>query len=189
MYIEDIRRISISSGNLSGEKTDLSVYVCMTLQIIEYNQHVFSLHHIILCNGSCHIGCQEQCRRKVIIQCCQNNGIIHSSTFLKLLIDSFYIFLDLSDGNIDADHIFALLVCNGIQSDLGLTGLFVTDNQLTLAFTDRVDQIDPGDPGLERTADFSAVHDGDRLILDRDRLCVLEDLISHSVASEHINDS
>jgi len=42
----------------------------------------------------------------------------------------------LSDGDIDADDVLALLVDDGVEGDSGLAGLAVADDQLALAAAD-----------------------------------------------------
>ena len=95
-----------------------------------------ALHHIILSDGSCHIRCQEQHRWHLIIESCHDDGMFHGSAGHQVLVYFFHIFLGLADGHVDTEDILALLVHDGIQCDLGLAGLFVSDDQLSLSFTD-----------------------------------------------------
>src|SRR6185312_12573999 len=56
----------------------------------------------------------------------------------------------LADGNVDTNHVAALLVDNRVERDGGLTGLAVADDELALAAADRDHAIDGFDAGLER---------------------------------------
>ena len=56
----------------------------------------------------------------------------------------------LADGHIDADHVLALLVQDGVHSQGGLAGLTVADDQLTLAAADGEHGVDGQNTGLQR---------------------------------------
>src|SRR5699024_6299971 len=72
----------------------------------------------------------------------------------------------LADGDVDATHLFAgvarvpvgLLVDDRVDTDSRLTGLTVTDEQLTLPATDRSHGVDRLDTGLEGFLDRRSLH-------------------------------
>ena len=56
----------------------------------------------------------------------------------------------MSDGDVNADYVFALLIDNGIDGKSGFTGLSVADDKLTLAAADRNKAVYGFITGLER---------------------------------------
>ena len=72
----------------------------------------------------------------------------------------------LADGDINADHALAALVENSVDGDGGLTGLTVTDDELTLTATDRHHGVDSEQTGLNRLAHRGTVDDAGGLELD-----------------------
>ena len=58
----------------------------------------------------------------------------------------------LADGDVDADHVAALLIDDGVEGDGGLAGLAVADDQLALAAADRDHGVDGLDAGLHAAA-------------------------------------
>ena len=65
----------------------------------------------------------------------------------------------LSDGDIDADDILALLVDDGVEGDSGLAGLAVADDELALAAADGEHRVDGQNARLKRRVDALAVDD------------------------------
>src|SRR4029077_10170383 len=59
----------------------------------------------------------------------------------------------LSDRDVDADEVLALLVDDRVDRDGGLAGLAIADDQLALAPADRRDRVDHLDPGLDWRVD------------------------------------
>ncbi len=87
---------------------------------------------------------------------CYDNGIRHSTLLTQCLHERSYGRTLLTDGYIDTIDritllIVLLLVDDGVDSDGGLTGLTVTDDELTLATADRDHSIDSLQTCLERT--------------------------------------
>ncbi len=56
----------------------------------------------------------------------------------------------LTNGDVNADEVFALLVDDGVNGHGGLAGLAVTDDQLTLSATNRDHGVDGLDSSLHR---------------------------------------
>ena len=76
----------------------------------------------------------------------------------------------LPDRAVDADHVAALLVDDGVQNDGGLSRLPVADDQFALAAADRNHGVDGLDARLQRLAHRLAVHHARRDAFDRDAL-------------------
>ena len=73
----------------------------------------------------------------------------------------------LADGDIDADHVAALLIDDGVEGDGGLAGLAVADDQLALAAADGDHGVDGLDAGLHRLFHRLAGDHAGRQALDR----------------------
>ena len=74
----------------------------------------------------------------------------------------------LPDGDIDANHVAALLIDDGVERDGGLAGLPVADDQLALAAADRNHGVDGLDAGLHRLFHRLPVDHAGREALDGD---------------------
>ncbi len=59
----------------------------------------------------------------------------------------------LTDGDVDADNVLALLVYDSVERYCGLTGLTVADDELTLAAADRNERVDGLEAGLHGHGD------------------------------------
>ena len=86
----------------------------MAFQVIENEKDIVSLHHKLLCDRSRYIRGQVEHRRRVIIECRENDRVAHAALCKELLIDALYLFFRLADRHIDTYHILSLLVCDGI---------------------------------------------------------------------------
>ena len=107
----------------------------------------------------------------------------------------------LADGAINAQHILAALVEDGVDRNGGLARLAVAENQLALAAPDGNERIDNFEAGLERHGDGRAVHDGrggafdgQALAGDHRSLAIerpaerIDDASEQSVANGHVHD-
>ena len=96
-----------------------------------------------------------------------DDGVIHRAVLLQGLLHICHRGGLLAHGNVDADHIFALLVQNGIDGNSGLTGLTVADDQLALTTADRNHGVDGQDAGLHRLVNGLTMNNARSLELDR----------------------
>src|SRR3982750_1549836 len=76
--------------------------------------------------------------------------MFHGAMLFQDVNDLRHARLLLTNGDIDTDQIFALLIDNRINRDGGLACLAVTDDQLALTTTNRDQGIDGGDTCLYR---------------------------------------
>ena len=93
----------------------------------------------------------------------------------------------LADGDIDADHVAALLVDDGVERDGGLAGLPVADDQLALAAADRNHGVDGLDAGLHRLFHRLAGDHARRQALDRVELRGLDRALAVDGLAERID--
>src|SRR5690606_6132391 len=95
----------------------------------------------------------------------------------------------LTDSDVDAHHVLALLVDDRIDRNRGLTGLAVADDKFTLSAADRHHRIDRLQSGLKRFFNGLAIDDTGSDTLDR-IVCVRNDLaLAVDRVSESVNDA
>ena len=135
-------------------------------QIIIYDEDILALIHEILSQCRTGIRCDVLQGCRIAGGCGYDNSVIHG---IVLLQGSYQLCNGgclLTDGYIDTYHILTLLVQDGVDGDGGLTGLTVTDDQLTLSTTDGEHGIDCQNTGLHRYTYGLSVHDGRSRLLD-----------------------
>ena len=120
-------------------------------KIVVNDKHVLALVHKIFGDGYAGIGRKILQRRFFCGSCRNNKAVIHCARFGKLLHYLCNGGSLLSDGDVNADYVFALLIDNGIDGKSGFTGLSVADDKLTLAAADRNKAVYGFITGLERS--------------------------------------
>ena len=150
MQIEYIARISLTARRTLQQKRQRTVSNRMLGQIVVNDQYVLALMHEKLCHSCTGIG-------RDILQRCRLTGgsgyqdrIVHGTIFCQCIYDLGNRRGLLTDGHIHTDHIFALLVNDGVCSNGCLTGLTVTDDQLTLSAADGEHGVNGQNTGLQR---------------------------------------
>ena len=166
MQIENVSGVCFTSGRTLQQQGQCTVSYRMLGQIIVYDEDILALIHEILSQRRTGV-------RRDVLQGCRiaggcgyDNGVIHGI----VLFQGSYQFCNgrclLADSHIDTYHILALLVQNRIDGDGSLTGLTVTDDQLTLSTADGEHGIDSQNTGLHRHSYGLSVHNGRCGLLD-----------------------
>ena len=88
--------------------------------------------HEIFAHGTAGVGCDILQGRKLGCRCGHHDGVAHGTGLGQALHKVCHGRALLTDGNVNADDVLALLVDDGIGGDGGLAGLAVADDQLTL---------------------------------------------------------
>ncbi len=88
------------------------------------------------------------------------------AVFLQLLRHLHHGGALLADGHVEAVHVLAALVDDGVDGDAGLARLAVADDQLALAAADGGQGVDHLDAGLHRLLDVLALDDAGGLDFD-----------------------
>ncbi len=92
---------------------------------------------------------------------CHHDAVFHRVVFFECLNDAGHSGTFLADGDIDAKDVEALLVDDRIDSNGGLAGLPVADDQLTLSSADGDHGVDGFDARLQRLAHrLPCIHPG-----------------------------
>ena len=95
-----------------------------------------------------------------------HDGVLHGAVVFERLHHLRHGRTLLADGDVDANHVAALLIDDGVERDGGLAGLAVADDQLALAAADRNHGVDGLDAGLQRLFHRLAVDHAGRQALD-----------------------
>ena len=149
MEIEHVAGVSFPSGGTANQQGDGTVGHGVLAQVVVNHQHILALVHEMLTHGAAGIGGD-------VLHGCQlgsggghHDGVVHGTFCRQVVHNLSHGGTLLTDGHIDTDHVFPLLVQDGIGGDGGLTGLAVADNQLTLAPSNGNHGVDGLDAGLE----------------------------------------
>src|SRR3990172_77898 len=94
-----------------------------------------------------------------------DDGVLHGTGFSEPIDDLGYRGALLADGDVNADHVAAFLIDDRIDSDGGLAGLAVADDQLALAAADGDHAVNGFESGLQRFLDRLARDHAGRLDL------------------------
>ena len=159
MQIEHIAGVGLPSGGPLQQQTQRPVGHGVLGEIIIDDQNVPALPHEVLAQCRSGIGGNVLQGRRRAGGRVHHDGIIHSALVLQILYQLGDGAGFLPDGNIDAHHALPLLVQNGVQSDGGLAGLPVADDQLPLSPSDGEHGIDGEQARLHRSVYRLAVND------------------------------
>ena len=139
--IEDITRVSLTTGRSSEQKGHLTVGDGLLGEIVIDDEGVLRVVTEVLTDGTSRIGGQELERGGVGGSGSDDNGVLHAISLLEQAHNVGNGGSLLSNGNVDAVEGLGvvtglengLLVDDGVDSDGGLASLSVTDDQLTLS--------------------------------------------------------
>ncbi len=159
MQVEHVARIGFAARRAAQQQRHLTIGNSLLREIVINDQAV----HAVVAEEFAHGGAGV--RREVLQRSGlrsgggNNDGVFHRAVFFELLHDLRNGGALLAHGDVDAVELLALVVAvvpallvdEGIDGDGGLTGLTVTNDQLTLAAADgheRVNRLDAGLHGL-----------------------------------------
>ena len=132
-----------------------------------YDDDVVDLVHAILCHSASGIRCDVLQRSMLTCSGRNYDGMVHRAVLYQGLLDLDYRRVLLTDRNIDAYAVLAVLVDHGIYSNRCLACLTVSDDQLSLAPSYREHRVDLEDTRFERSVYRLSVYDGWGRRLDR----------------------
>ena len=160
--VEDVAGKGFASGRTAEQEGKLAIGAGVLREVVVNDQHVAARFHEMLRDAGRGVGRDVGEARRVVAFGDDDDGVIHRALFAQVghgLGDGGSA---LADGAIDAQHILAALVQDGVDRDGGLARLAVAQNQFALAAPDGNERIDDLEAGLERHGDRRAVHDGRR---------------------------
>ena len=165
--IEDVARIGLAPRRPAEQERQLAVGPGVAGQVVIDDEHVPALLHEVLGHRGRGVGGGELQARRVLAGRDDDDAARHCAVLLEGFDHAGDGRTALTDGAVDADHPVVALVDQGIESDRGLAGLPVAENELALAAADRDRGIDRLDAGLQRLGNGCPRHDRRRRAFDR----------------------
>ena len=118
-----------------------------------------------------------------------DDRVVHGTVALKGLDDARNGGRLLTDGDVNADHVVALLVDDRINRNGGLTGLTVADDELALSAADRNHRVDSEDTGLHGLMHGLTRNNAGGLELDRAHAVGLDRSLAVDGHTERVHDT
>jgi hypothetical protein len=145
MEIEDITRVSLTTGGSSEKKGHLTVGNSLLGKIVIDDEGVLGVVTEILTDGAAGVRGQELEGSGIGGSSSDDDRVLHAISFLEEAHDVRHSGALLTDGDVDAVKRLgvvtsledSLLVDDSVDGDGGLSGLSVTNDQLTLASANR----------------------------------------------------
>ena len=189
MEVEHVTRVGLTTGRAAEQERELAVGDGLLAEVIVNEQRVLghglavgerlarllACPHEVLAHRAAGVGRDVLHRGGVGAARGDDDGVVHRALLFERLHHAGNGRLFLADGDVDADHGFIrapvlLLVDDRVHRNSGLTCLAVTDDQLTLAATDRDHRVDRLDTGLQRLGHRLTLGDAGRDDVDESAL-------------------
>ena len=166
MEIEHITRISFTAGGALEDQGHLAVSHGLLGKVIKHDEHIVALIHEPLTDGAASVGGQVLVDRRIRSGSTDDGGVLHRASVFERLHHTGDVGLLLADGDVDAvkglvalelalggSLVLLRLGNDGVHCDGGLAGGAVTNDQFTLAATNRDHGVDGHNAGLHRHRD------------------------------------
>ncbi len=170
MDVEDVAGKRLAAGRASQQQGELAVRPGMVREVVVDDEHIAPLLHEILRDARRRVGRYIGEPGRLVALGDDDHGVVHGA----LLLEAGH---DLGDGRgaladraVDAQHVLAFLVQDGVDRDRRLARLAVAKDQLPLAAADGNQGVDDHEPGLQWNGYGLAIHDGRCRPLDRPAL-------------------
>mmetsp|Transcript_1011 Transcript_1011/g.2676 ORF Transcript_1011/g.2676 Transcript_1011/m.2676 type:complete len:604 (+) Transcript_1011:439-2250(+) len=195
--VEDVTRERLASGGTAEEQGHLAVRHGLLGEVIVDDERVHAVVAEVLGDGGAGVGREELERRRVGRGRGDDDGVVHRALVLEQLIELRHRRSLLSDGDVDAVELFALvgslvdplLVDDGVDGDRGLANLAISDDELALAAADGHERVDSLQAGLHGFVHGLADDDARRLDLDALHLGVHEGAFAVDGQAEAVHDA
>eukprot|EP00162_Nutomonas_longa_P014214 comp21872_c0_seq1/m.49537 comp21872_c0_seq1/g.49537 ORF comp21872_c0_seq1/g.49537 comp21872_c0_seq1/m.49537 type:complete len:544 (+) comp21872_c0_seq1:1425-3056(+) len=197
VQVEDISRVRLTARRTTEQKRHLTVGHSLLGKIVVDDQRMLAVVSKVLTNRASRVGRKELQRSSLRRSRSNNSGVLHGTTILEHLHDLRNSRALLADGNVDAvkllAHITRLkvgsLVENRVHRNRSLAGLTITNDQLTLATTNRHKRIDGLETGLHRLIHRLTRNNAGRLDLHARSLVGGDRALSIDRLTERIDDA
>ena len=138
MQIEDVSRVGLTARRAAEQQGHLAVCHSLLGQVVVHGEGRVAGVAEELADGRSRERSVELQRSRVGCRCRHHDRVGHGTGFLQRLHDASHRRAFLADGDVDAVHGLAavvefLLVDDGVDGHRRLSGLAVTDDELTLA--------------------------------------------------------
>ena len=189
MVVEDVTRKSFAGRRPSEQQGELPVGNRLLGQVVIDDQRVLAAVPVVLSHGTTRERSKVLQRGRVTGTGRDDNSVVHGAMLSESLHHLGHRGLFLANGNIDADHILALLIDDGIHPDGGLANLAVADDQLTLTPTHRGHGIDGLEPRIHGLVHRLAVNNAGGDPLDSGKLLGLDGTLAIQRLPHSVHDS
>ena len=156
---ENIAGVGLAPRGAAQQQAEGPVGDGVLGQVVVDDEHILATVHEVFAHGGSGVGGDVLHRGGLARAGAHHDGVVHGAAPAQLLGDLGNRADLLPDGHIDAHHVLALLVQDGVDGDGGLARLPVADDQLTLAPADGEHGVDSQDAGLHGGIHRLAVHD------------------------------
>jgi hypothetical protein len=165
--VENVTRVGLTTRGATKEQRHLTVGNGLLGKIIVDDDGVAAVVTEPLTHGTASEGSKVLQGSGLGSSSSNNDGVLHGIVLLKSLDELSNSGTLLTDGNVDTVELLglvgsgvpALLVQHGVESDSGLTGLAITDDQLTLTTTDGNHGVDTLETSLDGLVDGTTGQD------------------------------
>ena len=158
--VEDVAGEGFAARRTAQEQGHLAVGLGVLGQVVIDDEGVAAAVHPVFGHGAAGVG-REVLQRGGLGGVGQDDGgVFHGPGVFQLLVESRHGGELLADGHIEAVDVAALLIEDGVDSDGGLAGLAVADDEFALAAADGGEGVDGLQAGLHRGVDVAALDDG-----------------------------
>ena len=172
MQVEHVTGEGLPSRWAPQQQRHLAVGLGLLGQVVVDDQGVLAVLHPVLAHGAPGVGGEVLVGGRVRRRGHHYHRVLHGAELVEGGHRLGHGGGLLADGHVDAVHVEAALVEDGVEGDGGLAGLAVADDQLALAPADGDERVDGLDAGLHRLVHRLAPGDARRLDLHapRDRV-------------------
>src|SRR6266852_18992 len=170
---------------------DLTICPRLLAQVVVAAERVLALIHEVLAHRAPGIRGDEVERGGLGCRGGDDDGVPHRAVLLESRCDACDRRGVLTDGDVDADQVLALLIDDRVEEDRGLACEPVADDQLALAAPERDHRVDGLDPGLDGAVDALTRDDSRGDLLERHRLRGLDRTLAvdrHAQRVDHAAD-
>jgi hypothetical protein len=164
--VEHVAGIGLASGRPAQQERKLAVRRGVLGQVVVDTERVLLAVAEVLAHRAAGIGGDVLQRRRFRGRRDDHGGVGHGARVLEDLHHLGHRRALLPDGDVDAEHVLALLVDDRVDADGGLARLAVADDQLALPASDGDHGVDGLEARLERLLHGAPVHDARRIALD-----------------------
>ena len=188
--VEDVARVGLAARRAAQQQRELAVGLRLLRQVVvDAEGGLALLVHEVLGHRRAGVGGDVLQRRRVGRRGRDDDRVVHRADLAQLVDQADDRRLLEADGDVDADHVAAALVDDGVDRHRGLAGLAVADDQLALAAADRDHGVDRLDAGLQRLGDGLALGDAGGLELERPAVRGVDVPLAVERPAERIDDA
>ena len=150
MQVEHVSGIGFAARRPAQQQGNLPVRPCLLGQVVINDQGVLAAVAVVLAHGAAGIRSDVLHRRRVGRAGGDDRGVFHRAVFFQLVHHVGDGRGLLSDRDVDAFQVLALLVDDGVDGDRGLADFAVADDEFPLAAADGSHGVDGLEAGLHR---------------------------------------